>query len=552
MLVSFTFGSLVSYLWVMGIYYKMPENTTLLIVTNAEFAVDNARYFNLTILNPSNSISDVNITAIRLSLEKSNETYEITDVELYGVTGPESIEFPYTIQKGTEQKFRCNKNWSNFAGETVRIEPVAANASTKSYSYVTPKVKLELTPNFDVSQTVEYFNLTVENSAEFNINLTISQILIFSSSINTTPSLPYILPPNQTETFRCERNWEDLRGVNVTITVKTSEGYESVYATDELLGAVLFVDEIAFDYADASYFNLTVSSSEYSTATAAINQVNLTLPDNKTITPSTVPPLDFIPIPIPPNQSLTIKCLWDWNMSHNETIMVKVYTKQGFTAPAKTARTPPAIVWNITEVKFDLDDVEHFTLNVTNMLCSLYEISVTRILLDNNETIIGPPVGIWPGEQMAFNCTFPWKNWTNKTVTITVLTDRGLNVSATMTIPPVGLKLLGDNFVFGDLRDQYVNITIPYVNITISNSINSLRNVTITKIIFETGNKTYEIDGGLTYPKLAPSGYILRIGENITIVCLWDYAALGPNPIKVTVYTAEGFQVSRTWHAPTP
>jgi len=75
--------------------------------------------------------------------------------------------------------------------------------------------------------------------------------------------------------------------------------------------------------------------------------------------------------------------------------------------------------------------------------------------------------------------------------------------------------------------------------------------VTVTKIIFETGNKTYEIDNSLTYPKLAPNGYYLRIGENITIACIWDCEQLG-STMKVTVYTAEGFQVSRTWYIPTP
>jgi hypothetical protein len=122
-----------------------------------------------------------------------------------------------------------------------------------------------------------------------------------------------------------------------------------------------------------------------------------------------------------------------------------------------------------------------------------------------------------------------------------------------MKIPPVGLKLLGDNFVFGDLLDQYSNRTIPYANVTISNSINSIQDVTITKIIFETQNKTYEIDTTLTDPRLTPSGYILKIGENITITCPWNWGLyLGANPIKVTVYTAEGFQVSRTWIPPIP
>jgi len=542
-LCAIIFGAFISYFWVIANYYNMPENTTLLIVKDATFPVHNARYFDVTILNPSNSISDVNITAMRLSVDGRTEVYDITTAE---------PSLPFLMRRGTEQTFRCEKNWSNFTGETVRIEPLAANASVKSSSYLTPTVKLKVTPNFDASQSIEYFNLTVENSAESIINLTISEITIQDFPLNTTPAVPHVLSPNKIEIFRCERNWEELMGVNVTITVKTSEGYESVYMTDKLPGATLSVDEIKFDYADTSHFNLTVKSSEDSTTAAVINKVNLTLADGATITLNTTPPLYIIPIPILPNQSLTIKCLWDWNMSRNETITARVYTQQGFTAPSMTLRTPPAVVWNITDVKFDLDDVKHFEVNVTSMPCSLDEIKVTKILLDQNETATTAPIVVFPGEQKVINCTLPWKDWINKSVTITVSIEDGLNIFKIVPIPSVGLKLLGDTPVFGDLQDLYTNITIPYVNVTISNSINSLQNVTITKIIIEAGNETYEVDGILSYPKLAPNGYILKIGENITITCLWDYTLLGPNPIKVTVYTAEGFQISRTWQVSGP
>jgi hypothetical protein len=116
-------------------------------------------------------------------------------------------------------------------------------------------------------------------------------------------------------------------------------------------------------------------------------------------------------------------------------------------------------------------------------------------------------------------------------------------------IPAVELKLLGD-FIFGDLKDQHPNITIsiPYINITISNSAHSIQNVTINRIVAETEGKTYEIDGTLTYPRLVPSGYVLNAGENTTIMCLWGWDVYLGSEVKVTVYTAEGFQASKTWY----
>jgi len=525
----------------MGIYYKMPENATLLVVTNAEFAVDNATYFNVTILNPSNSVSDANITAIHLSVEGKNETYDITDVEVYGVTGSEPIDFPYTIRKGTEPIFKCNKNWSNFAGETVRIEPAAANASTRSYSYSTPNVKLNVKPNFDeqIFQSIEYFNLTIENwQAKPTINLTISEIIVNDSPVNTTQPLPYVLSPNQTEIFRCERNWEDLMGVNVTITVKTLEGYESVYVTNELPGAILFVDEINFDYADTAYFNLTLSSSEYSTATAIINKVNLTLADGTTMTLNTTPPLHIIPIPIPPNQSSTIKCLgWDWNMSRNETITVTVYTEQGFTAPSKTVTTPPAIVWNITDVKFDLDDIEHFTLNVTNMPCSLNAVNATKIEFNQNSTDMNPTL-IAAGEQATFNCGFNWSSFAGQDITITVhvtYDENESSISYALKLPYLKIRNVSFfNFPLGN----------PYANVTIYNSEFSKINANITRMFIQTDNETSPIDGTITSPRISSEGYQLVIGAEVTIVCPWDWSPYFGKYVTVIVQTADGYQVS--------
>jgi hypothetical protein len=536
-LCSAVFGAFISYVLVMSSYYNMPENTTLLIVENVAFPILDFTYFNVTILNPSNSASDGNITAIRLSVEEKNEIHDVTKTE------PELG----TIRRGTKLTFKCEENWSNFAGEIVRIEPVAENASTKSYLYTTPKVKLILTPYFDVYRSVKYFDLTIENSAEPNRSLTVSEIRVFGTSINVTPALPYTLWANQMKTFSCNCNWEDYRGENVTITVKTSEGYESVYTTNELLGAVLYIDEVEFDYMDTSYFNLTITSSEYSTAPATIITVNITLQDGRTIPINyTLPPLGPMSGGVPRNSSRTFACTWNWKEYRGNTTTVNAYTRQGFAISGKTVKTPPKVVWNVTDVKFDLDLTDHFLLNVTNMPCSLQNITITQINFNENETGFESQM-IPIGEEKVFNCTFDWENFVGEKVNITVLTEDGLNISRIVAIPSLELKLL--DFVISELESPDLNVTVPYVNITISNSNNSFQNVIITKIILETANETYEIDGALAYPKLAPDGYVLKIGEKVIVVCLWNWECIGLS-LKATVYTAEGFQVSRTWYPP--
>jgi len=539
-LCSAVLGALISYMLVMSNYYNMPENTTLLIVENVAFPILDFTYFNVTILNPSNSASDVNITAIRLSVEGTDEIHDVTKTE------PEPLPFLITI--GTRLTFKCKENWSNFAGETVRIEPVTENASIRSCLYTTPKVKLVLIPNFDVSQSVEYFDLTIENSAQSIVNLTISEIKLFGTSINenVTPALPYVLSTSQRQKFQCNWNWESLRGQNVTITVKTAEGYETTYTTSKLLGVALYIPEVRFDYTDVTYFNLTISSSEDSTTTATIDRINLTLQDGTPVNINeTFPPIGIPSIfnSVPPNQSRTFKCFWNWSEHRNETIAINAYTLEGFTIPSKTTNIPPTVVWNVTDVKFDLDDVKYFSVNVTNTPCSLHEINVTKILFDGNLTITNPPFEVLSsGEQITFNSTFDWKKFIGENITITVLTQDGLSVSKLITIPRVGLKLLD--------KPAISELFFSYINITISNSNNSLQNVTITKIIFETGNETYEIDGTLTYPTLAPDGYSFKTGEKVTIVCPWNWALYLGESLKVTIYTAEGFQVSEIWYLP--
>jgi hypothetical protein len=567
LLCSAVFGALVSYLWVMANYYNMPENTTMLIVEEAVFPDApnlDFNYFNVTILNPSNSAADANITAIQLSVEGKNEAYNITTTE------PESL--PFLIKRGTRQSFKCLKNWSNFAGETVKIEPVAANVSTLSYSCQTPNAKLTLQPIFNVEVSVEYFNLTVKNSGAFN--LTLSDIIVREESINNNvaPQLPYVLTPEQSETFTCNWTWDwqiaGIQNVNVTIKVKTKEGYETTYTTNELPGAYLYIDEILFDYSDPTYFNLTISSSQYSTATAVISGINLTLQDATTFsineTRQHVPFKDLLPIfrSIPKNETRAFECYWEWTSYRNTTVTVNVYTEQGFIVSSKTVSTPSDVVWNITNVSFDLDYTDYFLVNVTNMPCSLREITVTQIML--NEATVNmsqPSATLSNGTQEMFDCSISWRDYIGKTANVTVVTTEG-SISRLLEVPAVGLKILEENMVFGEFHDSTTNVTIPYINVTISNSNNSLYNVTIVQIIIQIRNDTYIIynnatylhDNNVLYPRLrpdeyGPTGYPLRIGEKVTFVCSWNYESyLTSDPITITVYTAEGFQVSRTWY----
>lgn len=545
LLCSAIIGGVISYLWVISSYYNMPENSTALIIENANFSLTDFSYFNLTVLNPSNSASDINITAFRLTVTGTNQTYNVTTTEYPG-------SLPYVLQKGVRQTFKCIDDWSSIAGETVRFDALPDNVSTVSNAYTLPTVALSVLPVFDPSQTVNYFNLTMENGAG-SPNLTISEIDVSGASLsNVTPSLPYSLPNNESVTFVCNQNWENLGGTKVTITVRTSEGYDTSYTTDLLPSATLAVSDVKVDFSDTTYFNLTISNSASSTTDPTLTSVNLTR-GNETSTLFTIPSLNITGgIPVAPNSSLTLKCFWNWNQIRDENITINVYTKQNFTVPTQALITPPQTIWNVTDVKFDLDDLNHFLVNVTNTPCSLNSITIAEIQLNGTDTTLDHPSAVLTnGTQIMLNCTINWANFTGQNANVTVFTADGANISTTLVIPSTQLKILGDAPTYGDFYDPTLNITAPYLNVTISNSANSNFPVTISKIVLQAGNITQDLAPDILYPKVTSKIYTVNTNQTVTFVCYSDYTQyITPTitTIILTVYTAENIQASITWH----
>ncbi len=276
---SLLIGGLISYMWVISSYYNMPENSPL-SVENVVFSQNDFTHFNVTLLNPSDSVSDLNITGFQVVVESQNETFSAETAE---------PTLPFLLRIGTKQNFTCLENWSIFAGETVRVEPlVNGNAPVRSRSYATPMVKLVVS-GFSTAEDVDHFNLTVQNPQVSTINLTVTKITVFDVQVNCTPSLSTILPAGQQQVFRCAYNWAGLEGQNLTITVSTDVGFEQVYETRAIQSAFLSIDNVLFDDADTAYFNIAVSSLPSFTALATLSGVNLTLADNTTIALRTVP-----------------------------------------------------------------------------------------------------------------------------------------------------------------------------------------------------------------------------------------------------------------------
>lgn len=521
-LISIVVGALISYMWVMASYYDFPENKTWVIVEDVSFSAFDANHFNVTVHNLANSFSEINISAIRVSSESKDNILYTSDAQ---------PSFPFLIEDGEKQTFKCEMEWGKLAGEKVLVEPIVenTNASIVSQLYPTPKVKLTLLPDLDAYRSVEYFNITVANSFESVINVTIDKIDIFNLDVDATPSLPYVLNVGTEVIFRCDFNWENLAGQNVTITVKTAEGFEYDYTTSELRGASLYIKEVDFNTTDTSYFDVVVNSSAESTSDATVNRVDLTFSNGTTITLDT-PTLNITGL-INPNQSSTILCLWDWNAYRNEQVTIKILTLQGFTVSSKNVTTPSSVVWNVSDITFDLDDLQQFSVNVTNMPISLHEINVTRIELNQNATNINSTL-VAAGNYTVLDCGFNWTEHVGENVTITVYIKYDANetsISQSWQLPYLKIVSLA-----------LVNSTSEgfQINATISNNVFSKKNATITQISIETDDGiVLTIDG---------IGYEIEVGREITVLCPWNWQVYIGQNATVRVVAEDGTVLTKT------
>ncbi|MCJ7430263.1 hypothetical protein MUO83_03480 [Candidatus Bathyarchaeota archaeon] len=525
-------GALISYLWVMASFYAEPGITELAI-TNAEFPADHADYFNVTILNPSHSPSAANITQIYFTAEGDSKTHNVTDVS------PE--RYPITLERGTQTTVKCKESWSAYAGKTIAVHVSATDASGAVRSFPTPFVGLSVQSYFNATESIKYFNVSITNDPSSAINLTLTNVYFeYNAVTNTTIQLPKAIQTNETINLQCFADWQGHP--KPYVKVETAEGYAADVQKDVLSSVDLLVTNIDFGETNSSETNITLFNRPESATLVDITDIELTFDNgtNYNVTQNIVN--EAIPYKLDKNTTVTFMCNWSWATYRDRNLTVTAYTEQGFISSAGTAITPKPIIFNITDTRFDLTATGFFLLNVTNSPISQSSLNIAEVKF-NNDTIweVSPSHQIIPSNTTAqLNCTFDWTNFRGTSANITAITQDGLNVSVTVTLPSINLTIM-------DLAAFDNSAMIAYVNITISNSVFSSQNATIKHIAFTVENVTYIIDGRLTIPSFVPSGYVLTIGASVTVVCPWNWTLYHGQSLTVTVQTQEGAIASQTF-----
>jgi hypothetical protein len=345
LLASGVVGAVLSYLWTAGYYVELglnvPENTTTIVVTNMTFPVEDCRYFRVTLMNPTYSVGDAEITGIAL----------VGAGQGFAVVNDTDPSLPYPLKKGESMTFRCNTNWGDYAGEDVNVTVFITDGSGAARSYLTEFVKLEIAGfAYNSSVTIGQFNVTMRNNS--GIPLDVSTLTLGADEIpqnnisvdNQGVTLPYRIPQNESRVFVC--NWplwnaendSGVLGTTTEVTAETLQGYRGARLVALLDPVSLALSNVAFPETNTTQFIL--SNSPQSPYGVNLTQVTVTVGNQTyTVAAENTNATGFF---LPKDSNVTILCKdpsFNWETWKGQTITIRVYTTQGFLA--KTEEVVP-------------------------------------------------------------------------------------------------------------------------------------------------------------------------------------------------------------------
>jgi len=324
LLVAAIVGAVLSYMWTVGYYVslgvQLPEAPTVTI-TDVDFDPQDAKSFNLTLLNPSLSPFSASITQVMASTE---------DGDLHDDIGTDPTLGELSI--GESKTFRCYWNWANYTDENVNVHVFVEDGSGATFQKKTPLVKLAIIEAvFNSTISVTHFNMTIRNSVSSVTPVNITAVTVDSETVqNVTPSVPYTLTPNASVALTCPLNWTEYQGKKVSVKVETSQGYAAYRTQSTPQPVVLAITDVLFNITNTTSFNVTVQNN--ASSPTHVNVTRITVNVNETIQEITELNVT-LPYVLHPNSTVTFVCSWDWENFQGVTVTITVHTQQGFEIP---------------------------------------------------------------------------------------------------------------------------------------------------------------------------------------------------------------------------
>jgi hypothetical protein len=342
LLIAFLFGALFSYVYTIGYYapseFRVPDKPTISI-QSVVFDPQNTRFFDVTVLNPSYSQSDINITRIEARTTDDNIVHVVTESQ---------PSIPFTLGRGHSQTFRASWDWGNYTGITlpytdrpVEIRVFLQDGRGEILELKRPIVRLIITGlEFNQSISLEYFYIEVQNSGASQTYVNITAFGLEGTQIapdKVTPSLPLTLNPGDSPArFQCFLNWTALMGKTVTVGVSTLQGYIASATLTLPQPVILNIPQVTFNATiSTQQFNITVVNAANSSTYVDINRITIAVNQQNPIN------LTWTPYPssrLETNSSVILVCNWDWSSyaGQSATVTVSVYTSQGLVVSKET------------------------------------------------------------------------------------------------------------------------------------------------------------------------------------------------------------------------
>ncbi len=342
LLIAFVFGALFSYVYTIGYYapseFRVPDKPTISI-QNVVFDPQNTRFFDVTVLNPSFSQSEVNITRIEARTTDDNIVHVVTESQ---------PPIPFILERGQSQTFRAGWNWANYTGirlpytdSPVEVRVFLEDGRGEILELKRPIVRLIITDlEFNQSVSVEYFYIEVQNlgSSQTYVNLTAFSLEGTPIAPNKlTPSLPLTLNPGDSPArFQVFFNWTASMGKAVTIVVSTLQGYIASRTVTLPQPVILNISQLSFNATVTQQFNITVVNAANSSTYVNINRITVAV--NKQNPINITQWTAYSSSRLETNSSAIIVCNWDWSSykGQSATVMVTLYTSQGFIISKET------------------------------------------------------------------------------------------------------------------------------------------------------------------------------------------------------------------------
>jgi hypothetical protein len=342
LVIAFIAGALFSYIYTMGYYapfeFLLPDKPVFTI-QSAEFSKRDTSFFDVTVVNPSYSQSEVNITRIEARTTDDNRIHAITS------TVP---QLHFLLPQGRSQTFRAYWSWANYTGiklpyadVPVEIRVFLQDGRGEVFELRRPATNLVISEfKFNQSISVNHFNVTVQNPATSETYVNITALTIEGNFVPTdkvSPGLPYTLKPGDDPVrFECFYNWTKFMNRNATVTVRTHQGYVAQHTALLPKPIILNITQIVFNATiSTQQFNITVTNYANSSTYVDIDRITVTVGETPVNITQRTPDLPFR---LDTNASVLIACTWDWSthLGQSVTVKITVYTSQGFTISKET------------------------------------------------------------------------------------------------------------------------------------------------------------------------------------------------------------------------